>query len=68
MSAWASEAGISFAQRGVDSKENELAAIPHLLDQIFLDKMVVTIDAMGWQAPIAKMIVEGGGDYVLAVK
>jgi predicted transposase YbfD/YdcC len=68
VSAWASEAGISFAQRGVDGKENELAAIPHLLDQISLDKMVVTIDAMGCQASIAKMIVEGGGDYVLAVK
>lgn len=68
VSAWASEAGISFAQREVDDKENELAAIPYLLDQIFLDKMVVTIDAMGCQTSIAGMILEGGGDYVLAVK
>lgn len=68
VSAWASEAGVSFAQRAVDGKENELVAIPDLLDKILLDKMVVTIDAIGCQASIAKMVVEKGGDYVLAVK
>ncbi len=68
VSAWASEAKISFAQQKVDGKENEIVAIPYLLEQICLDKMVVTIDAMGCQAEIASMIIEGGGDYVLAVK
>jgi predicted transposase YbfD/YdcC len=68
VSAWASEAKVSFAQQKVDGKENEIVAIPYLLKQICLDKMVVTIDAMGCQTEIASMIVEGGGDYVLAVK
>jgi predicted transposase YbfD/YdcC len=69
VSAYASEAGISFAQTKVDGKKkNEITAIPHLLDQICLDKAVVTIDAMGCQVEIARKIVEGGGDYVLAVK
>ncbi len=68
VSAWASEAKVSFAQQKVEGKENEIVAIPYLLKQICLDKMLVTIDAMGCQTEIASMIVEGGGDYVLAVK
>ena len=52
----------------VDSKSNEITAIPKLLDLLELAGAIVSIDAMGCQKEIAKKIIENGGDYVLAVK
>jgi predicted transposase YbfD/YdcC len=43
-------------------------AIPKLLALLDLHGATVTIDAMGCQKAIAQQIIEGGGDYVLAVK
>lgn len=68
VSAWSKEDGISFGQTVVGTKENEIVAIPKLLDSIKLNGAVVTIDAMGTQTEIAKQIVTKKGDYVLAVK
>lgn len=68
VSAFASEARLVLAQEKVADKSNEITAIPKLLDLIALDGAVVTIDAMGCQKTIAKQIIDGGGDYVLAVK
>lgn len=45
-----------------------LTAIPQLLEQLNLAHSLVTIDAMGCQKEIAQDIVEGGGDFVIAVK
>ena len=39
-----------------------------LLEKLELAGNIVTIDAMGCQREIAKQVVEGGGDYVLALK
>lgn len=55
-------------QLAVETKENEIVAIPKLLELLDLREAVVTIDAMGCQTAIARQIVEAGGDYVLAVK
>jgi len=55
-------------QLSVDCKENEIIAIPKLLDLLDLAGATVTIDAMGCQVEIAGKIVENGGNYVLAVK
>lgn len=55
-------------QLAVQTKENEIVAIPKLLRLLDLDQAVVTIDAIGCQTAIAQQIVDGGGDYVLAVK
>lgn len=55
-------------QLAVDAKENEIVAIPKLLQLLDLHQAIVTIDAIGCQTTIARRIVEGGGDYVLAVK
>lgn len=49
-------------------KSNEITAIPELLDQIEIKKSVVTIDAAGCQKNIAAKIIDGKGDYVLALK
>lgn len=68
VSAWASETRLTLGQIAVDSKSNEITAIPLLLELLDLKGATVTIDAMGCQKEIAAKIVAGGGDYVLALK
>jgi len=68
VSAWAGEAGLTLGQVAVDEKSNEITAIPKLLELLDLRGKVVTIDAMGCQKEIAAAVIEGGADYVLAVK
>ena len=66
--AWVNELGISFAQKRVHEKSNEITAIPELLEMLDLTDCVVTIDAMGCQTNIAEQIIEKNGHYILAVK
>jgi predicted transposase YbfD/YdcC len=68
VSAWASEARLTLGQIAVDSKSNEITAIPLLLELLDLKGATVTIDAMGCQKEIAAKIISSGGDYVLALK
>jgi predicted transposase YbfD/YdcC len=68
VSAYSHTDGISFGQVVVDDKENEIVAIPDLLDEICIKDTIVTIDAMGCQTDIAKKIVKNKADYVLALK
>ena len=68
VSAWASEARLTLGQVAVDSKSNEITAIPLLLELLDLKGATVTIDAMGCQKEIARKIVDRGGEYVLALK
>lgn len=68
VSAWAVRSGISLGQLATEEKSNEITAIPELLENIDVHRAIVTIDAAGCQKEIAAKIVEGGGDYVLALK
>jgi predicted transposase YbfD/YdcC len=68
VSAWATERGITLGQLATEEKSNEITAIPELLEQINVRGAIVTIDAAGCQKNIANDIVEGGGDYLLALK
>ena len=68
VSAWASQQGLTLGQVAVDSKSNEITAIPHLLTMLELSGAIISIDAMGCQTKIAAQIIREGGDYVLAVK
>jgi len=68
VSAWATVNHISLGQVVVDEKSNEITAIPKLLEILELSGALVTIDAMGCQAEIARQIVAAGADYCLAVK
>ena len=68
VSAWASAEGIALGQVATEEKSNEITAIPLLLKQIELTNALITIDAMGCQKDIARDIVAGGGDFVIAVK
>jgi predicted transposase YbfD/YdcC len=68
VSAWAQENHLVLAQTKVDTKSNEITAIPELLKILGLTGSIITIDAIGCQRENAEMIVDRGGDYVLAVK
>ena len=68
VSAWACHNGLTLAQRAVDSKSNEITAVPKLLRQLNLKGAVVSIDAMGAQKKIAIAIIHAGADYLLALK
>lgn len=68
VSVWAADYGLTLAQVACAEKSNEITAIPELLKLVTLKGAVITIDAMGTQTAIAEQIVEGGADYVLALK
>lgn len=68
VSEWCDESGICFGQKAIKEKENEIVAIPELLDTLQIKGYVVTIDAMGTQTKIAEKIIKKRADYVLAVK
>jgi predicted transposase YbfD/YdcC len=66
--AYSTAHGLCLAQRKCSAKRNEITIIPEVLAMLNLTDNVVTIDAMGTQTAIAGQIVDGGGDYILAVK
>jgi len=68
VSAWASGQGVALGQRAVDSKSNEIVAIPELLETLHLEGCIVTLDAMGCQRDIAERIRTKGADYLLVLK
>ena len=68
VSAWASENSLVLGQTRTDAKSNEITAIPELLQLLDVSGCIVTIDAMGCQKEIAQPVVQGGADYLLAVK
>ena len=68
VSAWASQNRLVMGQVKVDSKSNEITAIPKLLEVLDLRGCIITIDAMGTQTAIAQQIVEQDADYILALK
>jgi predicted transposase YbfD/YdcC len=59
---------LTLAQVATDEKSNEITAIPLALSLVKLKGAIITIDAMGTQTAIAQQIVDGGADYVLALK
>jgi predicted transposase YbfD/YdcC len=68
VSAWAEQNRLVLEQVKVDEKSNEITAIPALLQVFELQDCIVTTDAMGCQTEIASLVIEKGGDYLLAVK
>jgi predicted transposase YbfD/YdcC len=68
VSVWASELGLSLAQVACAEKSNEITAIPEVLRLVDTKGAIITIDAMGAQKAIAAEIIDGGADYVLALK
>ena len=68
VSAWSAQNRVVLGQVKTEEKSNEITAIPRLLELLQIKNCMVTIDAMGCQKEIAKKIVDGGADYLLAVK
>lgn len=68
VSAWASANRLVLGQVKVDERSNEITAIPELLQVLDIAGCIVTIDAMGCQTKIAKLISERGADYILSLK
>jgi predicted transposase YbfD/YdcC len=63
VSAWASEHRLVLGQCAVDTKSNEITAIPVLLEQLDLSGAIITIDAMGTQTAIAQQIHQAQAYY-----
>lgn len=68
VSAYATNSGLVLGQEKVEDKSNEITAIPELLEILFLENQIVSIDAMGCQKNIAKKIREKKANYILALK
>jgi predicted transposase YbfD/YdcC len=68
VSAWAARNRVVLGQVKTEEKSNEITAIPQLLNLLEIKGCLVTIDAMGCQKQIAKQIVDGKADYLIAVK
>ena len=68
VSPWSSANRLVLGQVKVDDKSNEITAIPKLLKLLDLAGSTVTIDAMGCQKEIARVITDKQADYVLALK
>ncbi|WP_216690161.1 ISAs1 family transposase [Hymenobacter siberiensis] len=68
VSVWAAEQRLCLAQTAVETKRNELVAIPQVLDLVEVKGSVVTLDAMGCQRAVAAELVAKGADYVLAAQ
>ena len=66
--AWADAADVPLGEVRVDSKENEIVAIPKLLSTLSLEGAVVTIDAIGCQKEIARAIRAAKAHYLLPLK
>ncbi len=68
VNAFAVNNGITLGSIKVPDKSNEIKGIPVLLKMLKLTGCIVTIDAMGTQKGIAKLIRMKGANYVLALK
>lgn len=66
--AYVSENALFIGQEKVTDKENEIPAIPRLLDKLDITGAIISMDAMGTQVDIAEKIVDKKGHYFLAVK
>lgn len=68
VNAVACGAGMVLGQQPVDAKSNEIRAIPLLLQLLYIKGALVSLDAMGCQVEIARLILKRGGDYLLGLK
>lgn len=68
VSAFACQTGLVLGQVATAEKSNEIKAIPILLEMLDLKGALVSIDAMGTQRRIMRLIRNKGGDYLLAIK
>jgi len=68
INAWVSDNSIVLGQLATDIKENEITAIPQLIELLDLRGAVVSIDAIGCQKSIAAKLRLRGADYLFGLK
>ncbi len=68
VSAMVAEHNMVIGQVATAEKSNEITAIPQLLRLLRIKGALVSIDAMGCQVEIARVIRSKGADYLLATK
>jgi predicted transposase YbfD/YdcC len=68
VSAWATENNVVLGQLRIAEKDNEIVAVPELLEQLDVAGCLVTTDAMSCQVKTAQRILDRQGDYLLALK
>lgn len=68
VSAQIGELGLTFAQKSVESKSNEIPAVQELLEELEIKGCMVVADALNCQKKTARVIIDGGADYLLSVK
>ena len=68
VTAFGTGARVAIAQRAVPEGQNETLTARALLETLTLDGLLVTGDAMHAQADTAQVILDRGGDYLLALK
>lgn len=68
MNAFVSENHIMIGQLRLKDKENEIVAIPQVIEKLDIEEAVVSIDAIGTQVNIAQAILDKKAHYFLAVK
>jgi len=68
VSAWAEQNHLVLGQTKVDTKSNEITAIPNLLKQLDITGATITIDAMGCQKKIVQQIIDQQGNYLISLK
>ncbi len=68
LNVYAVGSGITLYGKAIDKKDNEITAIPEAIEALDIKGATVTIDAMGCQKTIAKLIIEKEADYILGLK
>lgn len=68
LNVYSNDYGMCLAQKFIDEKTNEIPAAQEVLCLMDLKGTIITADAMNCQKETAAVVIEGGGDYVLALK
>ena len=67
ISAYFSELGMTFAQKAVEDKSNEIPALQDLLSTLEIKGCLIVADALNCQKRTANVVVEKEADYLLVV-
>ncbi len=68
VSAQLGELGLTYAQRTVDGKSNEIPAVQELLAELDISGCIIATDALNCQKETAKAVIKGKDDYLLEAK
>jgi predicted transposase YbfD/YdcC len=68
LNAFARDNDLLVSSMAIEPGSNEPGALPAFLRALELQGACVTLDAGGSTRPVAKVIVEGGADYILSIK